>query len=168
MHPARTVRALRTMGLLKFWTKMALSFARGCGPGLTKCGTVVFLDFRACGLRNCCHFWTSGLTWELHCLGSWQSWSSSADTRTTQRVTKNQGIGTPQGGSAIYLRASRANHSCQPNAAFQVSKTGHLRLVTLRPVECKDEILVSYLPEGALLRPGAKSMCSGGIYDAKF
>ncbi|CAE7519481.1 unnamed protein product [Symbiodinium natans] len=36
---------------------------------------------------------------------------------------------------------------------LKVSKTGHLRLVTLRPVECKDEILVSYLPEGALLRP---------------
>ncbi|CAE7905095.1 unnamed protein product, partial [Symbiodinium microadriaticum] len=69
------------------------------------------------------------------------------------RVFLINSIGTPKEGSAIYLRASRANHSCQPNAAFQIDKANQLHLVTLRPLECNEEIFVSYLPEATLLRP---------------
>ncbi|CAE7516694.1 unnamed protein product [Symbiodinium pilosum] len=64
------------------------------------------------------------------------------------RVYLINSIGTPDGGSAIYLKASRANHSCRPNAAFQFDKERQLRLVTLRPVPSGEEVLVSYLPEG--------------------
>lgn len=34
--------------------------------------------------------------------------------RPLQVFTVNS-VGTPEGGSAVFLRASRANHSCQPN-----------------------------------------------------
>ena len=73
------------------------------------------------------------------------------------RVFLINSIGTPGGGSALYLQASRANHSCQPNATFQIGKEGRLRLVTLKPIHRDEEILVSYLPEGALLRPFCKT-----------
>ena len=63
-------------------------------------------------------------------------------------------IGTPKGGSGLYLRCSRCNHSCKPNAYFRLSKDGqHLTLIARRPIMSGVEITISYLPESDLLRP---------------
>ncbi len=63
-------------------------------------------------------------------------------------------VGTPKGGSGLYLRCSRCNHSCSPNAYFRLSKDGqHLTLVARRPIMAGVEITISYLPETDLLHP---------------
>lgn len=63
-------------------------------------------------------------------------------------------IGTPKGGSGLYLSCSRCNHSCKPNAYFRLSKDGqHLTLIARRPIMSGAEITISYLPESDLLQP---------------
>ena len=42
--------------------------------------------------------------------------------------------------SAIYLRASRANHSCRPNGFFRLARDGKLRLVARRRILAGEEL----------------------------
>ncbi|CAL1156770.1 unnamed protein product [Cladocopium goreaui] len=65
-------------------------------------------------------------------------------------------VATPRGGSGLYLRCSRANHSCRPNGFFRVSKDGHLALVARRAISAGEEVTISYLPESELLQPLAR------------
>ena len=81
--------------------------------------------------------------------------SSGCDkTLALLEVFSVNSIGTPKGGSGLYLRCSRCNHSCKPNAYFRLSKDGqHLTLIARRPIMSGVEITISYLPESDLLRP---------------
>lgn len=69
------------------------------------------------------------------------------------RTLHVNGIRLPSGGRALFVTASRANHSCRPNTAFRIEESGSLSLVALRPVEVGDEVNVSYIAEVDLLSP---------------
>eukprot|EP00933_Yihiella_yeosuensis_P045152 TRINITY_DN40477_c0_g1_i1.p1 TRINITY_DN40477_c0_g1~~TRINITY_DN40477_c0_g1_i1.p1 ORF type:complete len:357 (-),score=91.22 TRINITY_DN40477_c0_g1_i1:140-1210(-) len=64
-------------------------------------------------------------------------------------------VAVPGGGKAVYATASKANHSCHPNAAFRIEHLPlrELRLVALRDIQAGEEVLVSYLQEEDLLKP---------------
>jgi hypothetical protein len=47
-------------------------------------------------------------------------------------------------GVGIYRISSFINHSCVPNAMWFFSKSGHCRLLALRPIKAGDEVTVSY------------------------
>lgn len=69
------------------------------------------------------------------------------------RVLRTNSVALPGGGGAIYPLSCRANHSCRPNVSLRTSADGRIRLVALRPIAAREEVLASYIGEGELLRP---------------
>jgi hypothetical protein len=61
-------------------------------------------------------------------------------------------------GAALFLKASRINHSCRPNADFNIrwleDRGVLIRITANRDVQCGEEICISYLPAG--LRAGER------------
>ena len=55
-------------------------------------------------------------------------------------------------GGAVYETSCRANHSCKPNAALCVQEDGTMHLKALRDLSPGEDIQVSYIGEGDLLR----------------
>lgn len=78
------------------------------------------------------------------------------EAATLLRVTAVNGICLPGNGTGVYATASRANHSCQPNAAFRAERDESLCLVAIRPLSVGEQVTVSYLTEHSLLRPHAE------------
>jgi len=78
------------------------------------------------------------------------------EAATLLRVTAVNGISLPGNGTGVYATASRANHSCQPSAAFRVENDNSLCLVAIRPLSAGEQVTVSYLTEHMLLRPHAE------------
>ncbi|CAE8594287.1 unnamed protein product [Polarella glacialis] len=68
-------------------------------------------------------------------------------------VLRANAVMLQQGGGAVCLTVSRANHSCQPNALLAPEASGEVRIVLLRALEVGEEVLVSYLSGDDLLRP---------------
>jgi len=78
------------------------------------------------------------------------------EAATLLRVVAVNGISLPDSGTGVYATASRANHSCQPNAAFRAETDKSLCLVAIRPMSVGEQVTVSYLTEHSLLRPHAE------------
>ncbi|CAE7744234.1 SET5, partial [Symbiodinium pilosum] len=71
------------------------------------------------------------------------------------RVLRVNGVEVPDGRTALYATACRANHSCLPRARLSVEADGRVRLVALTPIRAGDEVTVSYLSESDLLEPSS-------------
>jgi len=88
-----------------------------------------------------------------HSSASAQEVGFSGDDLSFLRVLRTNGVALPGGGTAVYGMACRANHSCQPNAALRVAADSSIQVIALRDVAPGEDVLVSYLGEGDLLKP---------------
>ncbi|CAJ1398840.1 unnamed protein product [Effrenium voratum] len=77
----------------------------------------------------------------------------SGDELRFVRVLRTNSVSVPGAGGAVYKTACRANHSCRPNASLCVGPDARMRLKALRDIEPGEDIQVSYIGEGDLLRP---------------
>eukprot|EP00930_Biecheleria_cincta_P069697 TRINITY_DN57400_c0_g1_i1.p1 TRINITY_DN57400_c0_g1~~TRINITY_DN57400_c0_g1_i1.p1 ORF type:complete len:487 (-),score=76.68 TRINITY_DN57400_c0_g1_i1:198-1601(-) len=75
---------------------------------------------------------------------------------TALRAIRTNSVALPDGGGAVYAIGCRANHSCRPNASLRVGSNARLQLKALRSIEAGEDVLVSYIGEGDLLRPQAR------------
>lgn len=79
----------------------------------------------------------------------------TGDDLTFVRVLRTNSVaivGEDRGG-AVYELSCRANHSCKPNAALCVQTSGTMHLKALRDILPGEDVQVSYIGEGDLLRP---------------
>eukprot|EP00931_Biecheleriopsis_adriatica_P075412 TRINITY_DN49278_c0_g1_i1.p1 TRINITY_DN49278_c0_g1~~TRINITY_DN49278_c0_g1_i1.p1 ORF type:complete len:502 (+),score=104.85 TRINITY_DN49278_c0_g1_i1:41-1507(+) len=74
---------------------------------------------------------------------------------TLLRAVRSNSVALPGGGGAVYRKSCRANHSCKPNAALCVGEDNRMRLTAIRDILPGEEVLVSYIGEGDLLKPQA-------------
>lgn len=72
------------------------------------------------------------------------------------RAIRTNSVALPDGGGAVYATTCRANHSCRPNASLCVGPDARMQLKALRCIEVGEDVLVSYIGEGDLLRPQAR------------
>eukprot|EP00933_Yihiella_yeosuensis_P051644 TRINITY_DN49621_c0_g1_i1.p1 TRINITY_DN49621_c0_g1~~TRINITY_DN49621_c0_g1_i1.p1 ORF type:complete len:515 (-),score=138.58 TRINITY_DN49621_c0_g1_i1:219-1763(-) len=71
------------------------------------------------------------------------------------RAFRANSVALPSGGGAVYALSCRANHSCRPNAALRVGHENRMQLTAIRDIAPGEDVLVSYIGEGNLLRPTA-------------
>lgn len=55
------------------------------------------------------------------------------------------GDGAPGGPAGLFLRGSRINHSCVPNAEGYFHRSGHLSVRSLRDIGPSEEVTISYI-----------------------
>eukprot|EP00440_Ansanella_granifera_P007667 gb/GFBE01008296.1/.p1 GENE.gb/GFBE01008296.1/~~gb/GFBE01008296.1/.p1 ORF type:complete len:470 (+),score=90.85 gb/GFBE01008296.1/:1-1410(+) len=71
---------------------------------------------------------------------------------TALRAIRTNSVALPDGGGAVYGLSCRANHSCRPNASLCVGPDARMKLRALRDIAPGEDVLVSYIGEGDLLR----------------
>lgn len=94
--------------------------------------------------------------------------AASGEQRRLLGILKLNSVDLPGRGAAVFEELSRANHSCQPNAAFKF-ESDSCSLVAMRPLAVGDEVTISYIKESCLMMPitHRKSMLSTWDFDCR-